>query len=412
MKKFYLESYGCKLNESDSEILKSILKKEYEETSEKEADFIVLNTCGVIDRTEEKILRKTKDLQLLGKKVFWAGCLPLISRKNIADGSIGPSNLDDILLAVKREEHITSRKNMEKPLLCKSRRKDSGTAIVAISEGCPGNCSYCGSKLARGYLHSFSKESILKEINEVLEAGFKEILLTSQGLASYNLEKGSLMLPELVSDILKIKKDFRLRLGMMNPNFALKIIDDLIPLFKDDRLYNFLHLPIQSGSDKLLKEMNRGYSKEDFLNIVEKFRSLKGDTVLATDIIVGHPKEDEEDFQETIELVKRVKPEVLHIFRYSKRKGTADALLEELDSRIKKQRSRELTKIYKEYNLKENKKFLGRKVSVLVVRKEKDSYLSRMDSGRAVVLNEGSIGERITVQITDCRWNYLVGSFI
>ena len=401
--KFYFKTFGCKLNEADSQIIKSILTKDYEEVFNPDnADFVVFNTCGVVDKTEKKIIRETKQFQKQGKKVFWTGCLPLITRNNVSNGSIGPNNVLDIKKAIKENIHIFTEKKIDKSVLC-NLKEDSVSAIVAISEGCLGNCSYCGSRIARKGLNSFPRENIIKRIEKI---NAKEILLTSQGLASYGLDKGKQELSELISDILKIEKDFKLRLGMMNPKFLVHIIDDLLELYEDKKMYKFLHLPLQSGDNNLLKEMNRGYNINDFLDLVYKFRKISKDTILATDIIVGHPKESEKAFKNTIKIIKETKPDVLHVFRYSKRKGTEDAKLKELDVRIKKQRSKYLVTLFQKYNLEKNKSFLGKEFQVLVI---KDNNLARTDSGRAVIVKNSKAGELKKVKIKDVKWNYLIG---
>lgn len=406
--KFYLETYGCKLNEADSEILRGLLSEEYEEVFDtNNADFIILNTCGVIDKTEKKIIDKTKYFQNQGKKVFWTGCLPLITKNNISDGGVGPNNILDLKKAIKENIHIYNDTKIDKASLCGyKKRKEGVSATVAISEGCLGNCSYCGSKFARKALHSFSKENILKEIENVLENGAKEILLTSQGLASYGLDKGKQQLPELIKDILRVEKVFKLRLGMMSPKFAKNIINDLLKLYKDNKMYKFIHIPLQSGDDDLLREMNRGHEVKDFLNIVNEFRKIDEDTILATDIIVGHPKENEEAFKNTVKVIEKIKPDVLHVFRYSKREGTQDSKLKELNTQIKKQRSRYLVDLFQKYNLKKNKEFLNKELEVLII---EDNNLARTNSGRAVVVKNGKAGESKKVKIVDCNWNYLIG---
>ena len=406
--KFYLETYGCKLNESDAEIVKGLLTDEYEEVLDlNSADFVILNTCGVIDKTERKIIDRTKYFQEQGKKVFWTGCLPLITKNNISNGSIGPNNLLDIKKAIKDNIHIYNTEKIDKAALCNLKKtKNEVSQIVPISEGCLGNCSYCGSKFARKRLYSFSQENILKEVNNVLNKGAKEILLTSQGLAAYGLDNGKQELPQLIEKILMIEKDFRLRLGMMSPKYAKNIIDDLIKLYKNKKMYKFIHLPLQTGDDCLLSEMNRGYTVNEFLDIVSKFRKIDVDTILSTDIIVGHPKENEEAFRNTIKIIEKIKPDVLHVFRYSRREGTQDSKLKELKTQTKKERSRILVDLFQKSNLEKNKEFLNKELEVLVI---EDNNLARTSSGRAVIIKNGKAGEFKKVKIVNFNWNYLVG---
>jgi tRNA A37 methylthiotransferase MiaB len=167
---------------------------------------------------------------------------------------------------------------------------------------------------------------------------------------------------------------------------------------------------LQSGDDELLKKMNRGYTVSDFIEVVKSFRKKFKESIIATDIIVGHPLETEESFKKTVELINKIQPEIVHIFKFSKRKGTPDFNLKDMPDRIKKDRSRIISELFEKYNLEKNKKYKGKKLNVLVVEKRKGKYLARTDSGRAVVLENGKIGERFNIKIIDYKWNYLIGS--
>ncbi len=285
------------------------------------------------------------------------------------------------------------------------------SAIVAISEGCLGNCSYCATKLARKKLKSFGIKNIVKEIDRKLKYCFKEIQLTSQDLAIFGLDtkQHKLLLPQLLKEIEALDYNFRIKLGMMNPGHTKIIFKDLLKILESDKFYKFLHIPLQSGSDSVLKAMNRGYKVNDFILLSEQFKKKFPNGILATDIIVGHPLEREEDFKNTVAIIKKIQPEVLHIFKFSKRKGTADYLLKDFPDRIKKDRSRILQNIFETYNLKRNKKFLKTKQKVLIIEKKSKNWLARTSDGRAVVLKNGKLGEIREVKIVDCRWNYLIG---
>lgn len=421
--KFCLITYGCKLNQTDSEIMRALLlNNRFEESSISEADFIVINTCGVVEKTEIKILKKAEELKKSGKKIILTGCLPAISLKEclrIGDAVLGTSNLDLIVKAAKtvlknKKFKAIENQKIDKALFVKKIQPDSKnvSAVVAIAEGCLGNCTYCASKLARKKLQSFASKNILKEIKRNLELGFKEIQLTSQDLVIYGLDQGKYLLPDLMGKISKIKGDFRVKLGMMNPGQAKKIFDALLEQLASEKFYKFLHLPIQSGSNKVLKQMKRGYQVEDFLFLAKKFKKKFPKGILATDVIVGHPSETEEDFKKTVMVIKKIKPEVLHIFKYSRRKNTEDFSLPDYPDRIKKERSRILTKIFQDYNLKNNKKFLKTKQNILIIQKNKVGFLARNDFGRAIVLKNGETGLKAKVEIIDYHWNYLIGKII
>ena len=420
---FYLKTYGCKLNQADSELIRGLLLKDHKESSKEEADFVVLNTCGVVERTERKILKEAIELKQKGKKIIISGCLPLISFdecSKVADGIIGPTNISSIPLIVKKvlkgEKAINiKKKKIDKSELCLKKKRgerESCSAIISIAEGCLGSCSYCATRLARKELCSFDIENIIRETKSVISSGFKEIQLTSQDLSVYGIEKGKQILPELLEEMIKIKGDFRIKLGMMNPGHALKMIKKLLKVYESDKIYKFIHIPLQSGDDELLKKMNRGYSASDFMTVAEAFKNKFKDGIIATDIIVGHPLETEESFDKTIKVIKKIKPDIIHIFKFSKRKGTPDFKLKDYPDRIKKNRSRIVSELFENLNLEKNKKYLGKEFKVLIVEKRKNKYLARTDSGRAVVLDKGEIDSFVKVKITNYRWNYLLGEII
>lgn len=417
--KFYLKTYGCKLNQADSELIRGLLSKTHQESSKEKADFVILNTCGVVEKTERKILKEALDLKKKGKKIIISGCLPLISFDEcsaIADGIIGPTNISSINAIVEKilkgEKAIEiKKKKIDKSNLCSKKKKEERetcSAIIPIAEGCLGGCSYCATRFARKELVSFDMQNIIKETESAIDAGFKEIQLTSQDLSVYGLDKGKQMLPELLNKLTAIDGDFRIKLGMMNPGYAKKMLNRLLKAYESEKIYKFIHIPLQSGDDELLKKMNRGYSASDFLEVAESFKKSFKDAVIATDIIVGHPLETEDAFNNTLKIVKKVKPDVIHIFKFSKRKGTFDFKLKDYPDRIKKERSRILTELFEKLNLEKNKKYMGKKFNVLIVEKRKNKYLARTDSGRAVVLDKGELGAFVKVKIVDYRWNYLI----
>jgi MiaB-like tRNA modifying enzyme len=400
--------------------MKGMLSKEFSEAEEDEADFVVLNTCGVVERTERKILKEAAELKKKGKKVVISGCLPSISPEaceKVADGMLGPADIasiNDLVREMLKGKKITIIKDAgtDKAKMHSSKKRDdkkSCSAIVAISEGCLGGCSYCATKLARKKLESYGEESIISEIGEAVSKGYKEIQLTSQDLSIYGLDKGKQLLPELIKEIAKIDGGFKVKLGMMNPGYARKMLKELLSAYESEKIYKFIHLPLQSGDDGLLKKMNRGYAVKDFAEVATAFRKRFKDSIIATDIIVGHPLEDEKAFEQTIKAIEKIKPDIIHIFKFSKRKGTPDFKLKDLPDRIKKDRSRILTELFENMNLQKNKKLVGKIFEVLVVEKRKDKYLGRTGSGRAVALKEGKIGESRKTRIIDYRWNYLIG---
>ncbi|RLC38031.1 MAG: threonylcarbamoyladenosine tRNA methylthiotransferase [Candidatus Nealsonbacteria bacterium] len=357
--------------------------------------------------------------------------MPLISPKlslSIVDGAVAARAISKVSKIAERilkgEEKVFCLKPLQidkakervknfSSLCLMKKLQNSVSEQVSISEGCLGNCSYCTSKFARGKLKSFYPTYILKEINQLLEYGFKEIQLTAQDTAVYGLDKNGPKLPQLLEEISKIPADFKIRVGMMNPKFAKLIYKDLISVFHSNKIYKYLHLPVQSGDNKILEKMKRGYRVEDFEKIVYEFKKEFDDLLLATDIIVGFPGEDEKSFQKTVKLIERVRPHIINITKFSPRPGTEAKNWQQLPQTLKNERTKILREISQDIRKEDNQKFLGKVFEVLITEKRKnETLLSRTNSFKAVILKEGKIGEKQKVKITDYKINYLIGKIL
>lgn len=412
--KIAIETYGCTMNQSDSDIMRAFLSEHFELSNVEDAEVVVINSCGVIEFTERKIIRRIRELKSAGKKVVLAGCLSRISKEalSLADSAIAPDNLEKIVEAVRLAFNGGARflewKNVDKTCFPKFRLRENVIAIVSISEGCMGHCNFCATKFARGKLRSFSLENIVKEVENAVKQGFKEIQITSQDTGCYGLDKGKLMLPELLEKICKIDGEFRVRVGMMNPQFAKAMLPDLLNAYESEKIYKFLHLPVQSGDNKVLENMRRGHRVEDFVEVVEEFRK-RFDIMLSTDIIVGYPTESEESFWKSYELIKSIRPDIVNITRFSRREGTLASKLKQIPGWIVKERSRKLTELCVKIGLENNRRYLGKKMEVLVTTQGRKWMLARSNEYRAVITS-GKLGEFKKVQIGDCRHNYLLDS--
>ncbi len=417
--KIYIETYGCTSNQADSDIMRGLVKRYFALSNFENCDIAIINSCGVIEHTERKILRRISEIKNIGKKVVLAGCLPRITDElNGVDAILTPDNLDVLpeiiegILKGERKEVKKRRKLDKSKFRClKERLKENKIAIVSISEGCVGKCSYCATRFARGRLFSFKMENIVDEVRRAVEDGFKEIQLTSQDTAAYGLDTGSngRNLAELLEKISEIEHDFRVRVGMMNPNNTMRILDELIEAFRSEKIYKFLHLPVQSGDDDILKKMNREYTVDEFIEIVDRFRREFPDLTLSTDIIVGFPGEGEESFELSYKLIEKIKPDIVNITRFSARKRTPAAKLKDMPDWMKKERSRKLTQLSKQIGEENNSKYVGKEYEVLVTRKGKRGFLSRTNSYRPVILDEAKLGEFYKVKIVDHTFNYLRG---
>ncbi|OIO40332.1 threonylcarbamoyladenosine tRNA methylthiotransferase [Candidatus Pacearchaeota archaeon CG_4_9_14_3_um_filter_31_7] len=424
----YIESYGCSANLSNSEIIAGLLEKQGNIIVKdiKLAEVAVLNTCIVKGPTFNRMIER---LKLLSKKkyIIVSGCMSNVYTKKIIEtvkesnkkcllGLVSVNSIKDTInvlnnLKQGKETLIISDKKSENICLDKI-STEKIISIVQISEGCLGKCSYCATKLAKGNLFSFEKEKIIKQIENDLSQGAKEIWLTSQDCGAYGKEKGKYELVSLLKEISKIKGKFKVRLGMSNPQHVKYFIDDLIEIFKNEKFFKFLHLPIQSGSDKILKEMNRPYKVLEVEKIIEKFRSVFPDSVISTDIIAGYPYETEKDFNETFDLIKKIQPEVLNISKYWPMQKTKGALLKQIDDEVKKERATKLMNLHLKIIQEKNKLFFDKELKILVDRDGFSNTMQARDENyRIVIINGGKdlLGKFLKVKIKKAMPHYLFG---
>ncbi|MEA1993572.1 MAG: tRNA (N(6)-L-threonylcarbamoyladenosine(37)-C(2))-methylthiotransferase [Euryarchaeota archaeon] len=409
MSKVYIETYGCTMNRGDAEIMAASLGDRYTDDIDK-ADIVVINSCGVKLQTERKNLRRIEEL-CDSKKVIVAGCLPKISPEKIDNrvrGLLDPQSAHRIREAVerveKREKVKIFSENTDKS--CFKKKRGGITAILPISEGCLGSCAYCGTKHARGNLLSFNFDNLIGEARKAVKNGYKQLYITSQDTGCYGFDTGH-TLPELLKEMTEIEGRFRIRVGMMNPNHTLKIIDELIEVYRSKKIYNFLHIPVQSGDNTVLERMNRRYTVEEFEYIVKKFRKKIDDFYLCTDIIVGFPGETNEAFNNTVELIERTRPDKINVTRYSIRPNTEAEKMKQLYGGVKKERSRKLHYLRMRIGKEINESYVGKECEILVTRKGSPHMIGRMENYKPVVL-EGKIGEFEKVRITKAKATYLM----
>ena len=371
----YIETYGCSANQNNGEIMAGLLSRAGHiiVNNENIADICILNSCIVKGPTLQKMLSRIK--QLSRKKLIVAGCMPDVFSQSILKiapkaSLVGSHHVNEIVRAVKS---LIERKQVslikegdllgnlgsiqKEERLCKPKNyKNKIIGITQISEGCLGDCSYCVVRLVKGHLHSYPAESIIKNIQNDLQSGCKEIWLTSQDCASYGLDNPNkkIFLPELLEKILSLKGKFIVRLGMSNPNHIISIADELIELYKHKKMFKFLHIPLQSGSNKILKLMNRKYNAEDFAKIIIKFRKEIPEITISTDIIAGFPTETDSDFNETLNLLNKTKPDIINISRYWPMPGTKAALMPQLEQKVVMKRTDELMNLHNQLTLSIN----------------------------------------------------------
>jgi threonylcarbamoyladenosine tRNA methylthiotransferase CDKAL1 len=355
MKRVYSEVYGCPSNIADCEMTLGLLKQngfEIADSPEK-ADLNIIFTCIVKTPTEQRMIRRIQELVKLGNPLIVAGCMPKVEQRVIEGiapnaSMLGPKSIDRIVDAAKdtlNGEKVILTTDSQKPKLCMPRvRKNEKVGIVEISNGCLSSCIYCIVKFARGRLQSYPVENIVEEVQSAVDNECTEIWLTSQDNGCYGLDIGN-NLPKLLNEVCKVPGDFTIRVGMMNPTHAKGMIDELIEAYKNEKVQKFLHLPVQSGSDSVLEAMRRGYTIEDFADIVKKFRETFPNLTLSTDIIVGFPTESDEDFQATLDLLEKLRPQKVNISKFGARPGTDAARMERLSVETVNERSRTVHKL-------------------------------------------------------------------
>ncbi|MFX1503214.1 MAG: tRNA (N(6)-L-threonylcarbamoyladenosine(37)-C(2))-methylthiotransferase, partial [Promethearchaeota archaeon] len=348
---FYIETYGCASNKADSYIISNVLRKAgYIETTLNNAQFIIINTCAVKEQTENKIKARLENLhnsyhRSPNKYIIIAGCLPHIAPNYIeVIKKVIPSfaAIIDLNIIDEIPEILQEIKSGRTNIISKSKRlidkanyyiehaPGKITGIIPISEGCLGSCTYCCVKNARGKLNCYDPKQIMKNIKYQLDQGIKQIYLTSQDCSTY-IYKGT-TLSDLVEKIINLDYKFYLRIGMINPSFLLENANQLISIFDQKKVYQFLHIPIQSGSNNILKKMQRKYQISDIIDNLDLLRRKFNNLTISTDIICGFPGETEYDFYKTINFIKWLKPEILNISKFTPRPGTKAKEMEQLGS--------------------------------------------------------------------------------
>ncbi len=414
MKSVYIETYGCSANQAHSEVMAGVLRENKFRVVERieDSDIIVINTCIVKTPTENKIRDRIKFLQkeYPDKKLIIAGCAVDGEYRIFHD--LAPSAL---FLSSHRSKDIAKLLSGEAKETEKRVRRNPLIGITEIASGCMGNCSYCAVKLARGELRSRPVEDIVKEIRLSIEEGCKEIWVTSQDCGCYGLDRGT-NLAELLEEIVRMEGDFRVRVGMMNPTYVKPILNELIEVYKNPKIYKFIHIPVQSGSNKILESMNRGYGVKEFESIVERFRKSFPYITLSTDLIVGFPGETEVEFQRSVALIKRIKPDIVNLSKFSPRPGTRASKMKQLDNRIVKERSKAMAEIVSEIGLERNRRMVGREFRVLITEKGKrrNQFVGRNEYYKPVVLTSDKdvMGMWLRAKITAAGRTYLVGEIL
>jgi threonylcarbamoyladenosine tRNA methylthiotransferase CDKAL1 len=423
--KIYMETFGCTFNQADSQIIAGLMEEKGSEIikSMEEADVIILNTCYVKQPTEQKITNHIQKIQnqYPQKKLLIAGCMVDIDPKKLEkiaphSGWIGARKITSApeIIEAAMKGHIKRETGPDTEMKTCLPRKRSNPLIhiLQICEGCLGKCSYCCTRFARGPLQSYPTSLLIREVEQAVRDGCVEIQLTAQDTAAYGKDTGETLV-NLINQITSIEGDFRVRIGMMHPQNIKNEIKSVINSFKHEKVYKFLHLPLQSGNNHVLSDMNRGHTVNEYLKIIEEFKSEIPELALATDIIVGYPTENESDFQDTFDVISEIRPDFLHISKYHHRPGTSASLMDEIDHESMKNRSKRLNDLKVEIASAKNKKLLGTTQKILITDKgSKGGYIGRTNSYKTVIVDETQLGTFNKVEITQSLSTYLKGKII
>ncbi len=449
----YIESYGCAMNFSDSEIVASILTKNGYMTSDDmhSADLILINTCSIRDKAEltvRKRLEKFNKVRRINSKVKVGvlGCMAerlkhkLLEEEKIVDMVVGPDAYKDLPNLI---EEIEDGKSAVNVILSKdetyadinpTRINSNGVnAFISITRGCDNMCTFCVVPFTRGRERSRDPQSIIEELNDLNLRGFKEITLLGQNVDSYLWYGGGLKKDfSKASEIQKVSSinfakllemcaltqpKMRIRFSTSNPQ---DMSTDVIEIMaKYENICNYIHLPVQSGSDNILKAMNRQHTRKEYLDLVENILKIVPDCSISHDMISGFPNETEEDHKQTLSLMEKIKYSFGYMFKYSERPGTmaAKKLKDNIDEKTKSRRLSEIVELQQKHSLFRSQQFIGKTVEVLVEKESKKSKLNwagRNEHNSTVVFPKENyeIGDFVNVKIENCTSATLIGSAI
>ncbi len=429
----YIETYGCQMNVADTEIVLGILKKQgYDVTDKPEnADVILLNTCSIRDNAEQRIYGRLGNLKTLkynkpGLVLGVLGCMAerlrkdLIEEKKVVDLVVGPDEYRRL------PEYIDVAFNGDKGIGVKlsrtetyddiePHREDGLSAWISVMRGCDKFCSFCVVPFTRGRERSRSLPSIIAELENLSQRGFKDVTLLGQNVNSYQDEENDFA--DLLSAAARVDRSMRIRFTTSHP---LDLSDKLLyTIAEHPNLCNYIHLPVQSGSNRILELMNRTYTVEHYLNLIDKAKKIIPGVSFSTDIISGFPTETWEDHLATIEVMKQVRYDGAYMFKYSPREGTkAYKMNDDISDEVKTKRLQEIIDLQQQISYEINLGLIGKEDVILVEgfsKKSEDFIAGRTDTNKVVIIPADSkikVGDYVKVKITKATSGTLFGDYI
>ena len=418
MAKIWVEAYGCSASFSDSEMISGLILNGGHTLAEnsQDSDLNLIVTCSVKDATATKMVHRIKESS--SKPLIVAGCLPKAEQKTVekfAENAslLGPNSIGKTLQVIQstldgKKMIALDDSDVSKVGLPKI-RLNPAIGIVEIASGCMSECTFCQTKLAKGDLQSYRVGDIVRQVNAELSDGCNEVWLTSTDNGCYGFDIDS-DLPELVHTVSEIPQKFFIRVGMMNPMYMPRIRDSLLKSFESTKVFKFLHIPVQSGSDKVLNDMKRGHTAQTFRDVTNHFRDKFEKFTISTDVIVGFPTETEGDFEQTLELLQETKPDIVNLSRYSRRPGTDAAEMKQIDVSEVKRRSKIAYELITKISNENNRKWIGWEGHVIFDEEYNDQVRGRNFAYKPIFIKERpEIGQILNVKITDATNHSLIG---
>jgi tRNA-2-methylthio-N6-dimethylallyladenosine synthase len=439
-KRFYIESYGCQMNFADSEIVASLLYKEgFGATRNvEEADLIFINTCSIREKAELAVRKRLTEFKKLkqGNKSLLVGVLgcmaerlkaKFLEEEKLVDLVIGPDAYRSLGSLVKEAEGgqkavnvLLSREETYADISPVRLNSNGVSAFVSIMRGCNNMCSFCVVPFTRGRERSRDTASILRECTELFENGFREVTLLGQNVDSYYYtpatENTAITFAQLLELVAQISPELRVRFSTSHPK---DITDDVLhTMTRYDNICKYIHLPVQSGSSRILQLMNRTYTREWYMAKVDRIREIMPDCGISSDIIAGFCTEEELDHQQTLEIMEYSRYDYSYMFFYSERPGTLaqKRYTDDVPEEIKKRRLQEIVEVQNRLSLQNNKLDIGKSFKVLIEgnsRKSDTDWMGRSSQNKVVVFSKGNFelkkGDYVTVKVTDCTQGTLLG---
>ena len=452
-RKLFIESYGCQMNFSDSEIVASILQKEGFNTTQnlEDADLVLVNTCSIRDKAEQTVRKRLEKYNAVKKinpkmKVGVLGCMAerlkskFLEEEKIVDLVVGPDAYKDLPNLINEVEEgrnavnvILSKEETYGDISPVRLQSNGVSAYVSITRGCDNMCTFCVVPFTRGRERSRDPQSILEEIKDLAAKGYKEITLLGQNVDSYLWYGGGLKkdfknaseiqkatatnFSALLKMVAEAHPKMRIRFSTSNPQDMTIDVIETMAAYKN--ICNYIHLPVQSGSNRILKEMNRLHTREEYFRLIDNIKKLIPDCAISQDMITGFPTETEEDHRDTLSLMEYVKYDYGFMFAYSERPGTMAArkLKDDVPEEVKKRRLAEVVALQREHSLYRTQQFLGKTVEVLIEKESKKSELEwsgRTEQNTVAVFPKENykVGDFVMVEITDCTSATLKGKAV